>query len=342
MTSDTQSIKIIEIRDGMKEFNGIVANKNINFFLNKGEVHSLLGENGAGKSTMTKVMSGVYKLTEGQLYVDGESIIFTTPSEALKKGIAMVFQENSLVPEMTVSQNIYLGTEKMFNRLRELNIRAGRFLHSLNFKVEPSLLVSALGAAQKQMVEIARAVHHNARVIIFDEPTATLTKEEKHHFFGLVARLKRDGVTIVFISHALEEALAISDRITVLRDGEIVDSDTAENFNREKIVKAMIGRDLSDSAYSEESKKKKLTRSAGKKSLEVENISMGSLVRNSTFSVFSGQVTGVFGLVGSGRTEMMKIIAGIIKRDVFHGGNIQLDGRYIRYRVPPLMMGLFM
>ena len=128
--------------------------------------------------------------------------------------------------------------------------------------------------------------------------------------------------------------MAISDRITVLRDGEIVDSDTAENFNREKIVKAMIGRDLSDSAYSEESKKKKLTRSAGKKSLEVENISMGSLVRNSTFSVFSGQVTGVFGLVGSGRTEMMKIIAGIIKRDVFHGGNIQLDGRYIRYRVP--------
>jgi len=127
MTSDTQSIKIIEIRDGMKEFNGIVANKNINFFLNKGEVHSLLGENGAGKSTMTKVMSGVYKLTEGQLYVDGESIIFTTPSEALKKGIAMVFQENSLVPEMTVSQNIYLGTEKMFNRLRELNIRAGGF-----------------------------------------------------------------------------------------------------------------------------------------------------------------------------------------------------------------------
>lgn len=334
MTSDTQSIKIIEIRDGMKEFNGIVANKNINFSLNKGEVHSLLGENGAGKSTMTKVMSGVYKLTEGQLYVDGEPIIFATPSEALKRGIAMVFQENSLVPEMTVSQNIYLGTEKMFNRLRELNIRAGRFLHSLNFKVEPSLLVSALGAAQKQMVEIARAVHHNARVIIFDEPTATLTKEEKHHFFGLVERLKRDGVTIVFISHALEEALAISDRITVLRDGEIVDSDTAENFNREKIVKAMIGRDLSDSAYSEGSKRKKLTRSAGKKSLEVENISMGSLVRNSTFSVFSGQVTGVFGLVGSGRTEMMKIIAGIIKRDVFHGGNIQLDGRYIRYRVP--------
>ena len=264
MTSDTQSIKIIEIRDGMKEFNGIVANKNINFSLNKGEVHSLLGENGAGKSTMTKVMSGVYKLTEGQLYVDGEPIIFTTPSEALKKGIAMVFQENSLVPEMTVSQNIYLGTEKMFNRLRELNIRAGRFLHSLNFKVEPSLLVSALGAAQKQMVEIARAVHHNARVIIFDEPTATLTKEEKHHFFGLVERLKRDGVTIVFISHALEEALAISDRITVLRDGEIVASDTAENFNREKIVKAMIGRDLSDSAYSEGSKRKKETRIAGK------------------------------------------------------------------------------
>lgn len=334
MTSLPLDETIIEIRGGSKEFHGVTANKNINFALRRGEVHALIGENGAGKSTLTKIMCGVYQLSQGTLHVDGKITQFATPADALKSGIAMVFQENSLVPGMTVSQNIYLGTEKTFNRLRELNIRAGRFLHSLNFQVEPNLLVSALGAAQKQMVEIARAVHHNARVIIFDEPTATLTPEEKHHFFGLVERLKLDGVTIVFISHALEEALMISDKITVLRDGEIIDSDTSINFDRERIVKAMIGRDLSESAYAENNKQKKTIRPAGKKTLEVQNISMGSMVRNSTFSVFSGQITGVFGLVGSGRTEMMKIISGVIKRDFFHGGNILLDGKYVRYRVP--------
>ena len=325
---------IFKIINGTKDFHGVNAIKDINFALKKGEIHSLLGENGAGKSTMTKVVSGVYQLSSGTVMFEDKEVIFTTPSEALSNGVVMVFQENSLVPNMTVSQNLYLGAESFYNSLARLNIRASRFLQSLNFNVDPNLLVSQLGAAQKQMVEIARAVHHKAKVIIFDEPTATLTPEEKHHFFGLMERLKADGVSIVFISHALEEALQNSDRITVLRDGEIIETDEAKKFTRERIVKAMIGRDLSDSAYASKKEISSSPRKRGQKTLEVENLSMGSMVRNSTFSAYAGQITGVFGLVGSGRTEMMKVVSGVYKRDIFHGGNILLEGRYTRYLVP--------
>ena len=326
--------EVFKIVNGAKDFHGVQAIKNVNFSLLKGEIHSLLGENGAGKSTMTKVVAGVYQLSSGELYFESKKATFNTPSEALKNGIVMVFQENSLVPNMTVSQNLYLGAEKYFNSLARLNIRASRFLQSLNFNVDPNLLVSQLGAAQKQMVEIARAVHHNAKVIIFDEPTATLTPEEKHHFFSLMQRLKVQGVSIVFISHALEEALQNSDRITVLRDGEIIETDLASKFTRERIVKAMIGRDLSDSAYAGSGGSKRKSRDRGEKVLEVENLSMGSMVKNSTFSAYSGQITGVFGLVGSGRTEMMKVVSGVYKRNIFHGGNILLNGKYVRYLVP--------
>ncbi len=333
MTSRQPINPIVEIQDGFKDFHGAIANADINFKLMPGEVHALLGENGAGKSTMTKCMAGVYRLSSGTVLIDGKQVEFRAPSDGLAAGIAMVFQETSLVPTMTVAQNIYLGDEKAFNRLRKINIAAQQFLQSLNFHVEPTLLVEGLGAAQRQMVEIARAVHHNARVIVFDEPTAALTPEEKHHFFGLVKRLRHSGVSIIFISHALEEALDLSDRITVLRDGRITDSGPTADFDRERIVRAMIGRDLTGSAYST-SEENRCLRPQGNKMLSVENLSMGSIVRNSSFSVFGGQITGVFGLIGSGRTEMMKIVAGIYKRDFFHGGNVLLNGRYIRYRVP--------
>ncbi|EAB6718393.1 sugar ABC transporter ATP-binding protein, partial [Salmonella enterica subsp. enterica] len=220
-------------------------------------------------------------------------------------GIAMVFQETSLVPSLTVAQNIYLGKERFLNRLRGIYISAQQFLQSLNFNVDPTVLVSQLGAAQKQMVEIARAVHHKARVIIFDEPTATLTPEEKHHFFALVKRLKSEGVSIVFISHALEEALVISDRITVLRDGQHVVTDNVAAFDRDKIITFMVGRKLTEEIYQSG---KRSARSYGRKTLSVQNLSMGRMVRNTSFSVYSGQITGLFGLIGSGRTETAKII----------------------------------
>ncbi len=333
MTSETQN-PVIEIQGGTKDFHGAIAIEDIDFQLQLGEVHSLLGENGAGKSTLTKIIAGAHQLSKGQLFVDGTQVNFANPGEALDNGIAMVFQENSLVPTMTVAQNIFLGDEKLFNGLRKLNIAAQQFLQSLNFHVDPTLLVSALGAAQRQMVEIARAVHHNARVIIFDEPTATLTPEEKHHFFGLVNRLRENDVSLVFITHALEEALDISDTITVLRDGRIVDTGKGAEFDRGRIVRAMIGRDLSNSAYAEINAENRITRPTKEKVVSVENLSMGAAVRNTSFSVFSGQITGVFGLIGSGRTEMMKIIAGVYKRDLFHGGNVILKNKEVRYRVP--------
>ena len=223
---------IIELKGVGKEFFGVAALDDVNFTLERGEVHSLLGENGAGKSTLTKIIAGVYKATTGEVLFEGKEFFFANPAEALKNGIAMVFQETSLVPSLTVAQNLYLGNEKFLNRLRGIYISAQQFLQSLNFGVDPTVYVSQLGAAQKQMVEIARAVHHKAKVIIFDEPTATLTPEEKYHFFSLIRRLKRDGVSIIFISHALEEALEISDRITILRDGNHIATDRASAFDR--------------------------------------------------------------------------------------------------------------
>jgi simple sugar transport system ATP-binding protein len=324
---------IVEMRKVTKAYRGVPAVREVDFDLRKGEIHALLGENGAGKSTLTKVMAGVVTATSGTMLWHGKEVIFSSPFEALEQGIAMVFQETSLVPSMTVAQNLYLGEEKFLNRLRGIYIAAQQFLQSLNFPVDPTATVASLGAAKRQMVEIARAVHHNAQVIIFDEPTATLTPEEKRHFFALMRRLKARGVSIVFISHALEEALAHADRITILRDGELVATDDARNFDREKIVRAMVGRTLSGEIYRSRRDVEQL-RKPGRKVLSVQDISMSNVVRNTSFSIYEGQITGVFGLIGSGRTETFKVISGIYKRDFLRGGDIELEGKPVRYYVP--------
>lgn len=323
---------IVELRSATKEYRGVPAVKDVSFTLHRGEVHALLGENGAGKSTLTKMIAGVVQPSSGEVWIEGEKVALDTPSDALKRGIAMVYQETSLVSSLTVAQNIYLTDDRHFHRLRGIYIAGQQFLQSLNFHVDPTAMVSALGAGQKQMVEIARAVHHNAKVIIFDEPTATLTPEEKHQFFSLVERLKLRGVSIIFISHALEEALSIADTITVMRDGEHVVTAPASEFDREKIVRAMVGRTLTGELYG--SHKERVARQAGEKVLSVQNLSMGNVVRNTSFSVFAGQITGMFGLIGSGRTEAAKVVAGVLKRDLFHGGQVRLNGKPVRYRVP--------
>ncbi len=235
------------------------------------------------------------------------------------------------MPTMTVAQNLFLGQEKFYNRLRGIYIAAQQFLQSLNFDVTPTATVSGLGAAKKQMVEIARAVLHKAKVIIFDEPTASLTPEEKKYFFDLVRDLKKRGVSIIFISHALEEALLLADRITVLRDGKHVVTDEAAKFDRAAIVQAMVGRDLSNTLYGA---RKASIRPAGARVLTVQNLKMAPMVKNNSLSVFAGQITGVFGLVGAGRTETFKIVSGVLKRDFFHGGEILLHDKPVRYRVP--------
>ena len=325
------TVPLVEMTAITKEYRGVPAVKNVNFTVMPSEVHALLGENGAGKSTLTKIIAGVTGASSGSVKVGGREVAFRSPAEALANGVAMVFQETSLVPSMTVAQNLYLGNENFFNRLRGLTIAAQQFLQTLNFNVDPLAMVANLGAAQKQMVEIARAVLQKARLIIFDEPTATLTPEEKRYFFALLQRLKRDGVAVVFISHAIEEALMIADRITILRDGELVVTDQAKAFDRDKIIQAMVGRTLSGALYQRHDSK---VRPAGAKVLSVQNLSMGAMVRNTSFTVYAGQVTGVFGLIGSGRTEAAKIVAGILKRNFFHGGEVRLEDRPVTYRLP--------
>ena len=322
---------ILELRQATKKYAGVPAIDSVDFALRTGEIHAIVGENGAGKSTLTKVMAGVVNLTSGQMLVDGREVNPRTPHEALQLGVAMVFQETSLVPTMTVAQNLYLGQESYFNRLRGIYIAAQQFLQSLQFDVDPTAVVSLLGAAKKQMVEIARAVLHNAKVIIFDEPTASLTPEEKKYFFDLVYNLKARGVSVIFISHALEEALLVSDRITILRDGKHVVTDDKANFDRARIVQAMVGRDLSQTLYGQ---RKGSVRAQGKRVLSVQNLRLAARVTNNSLSVFAGQITGVFGLVGSGRTETFKVVAGVIKRDFMHGGEVLLNDRPVRYFVP--------
>jgi simple sugar transport system ATP-binding protein len=325
------SDNILELRKATKLYSEVPAIDGVNFELCRGEIHALVGENGAGKSTLTKVMAGVVTLTSGSMLIDGRPVAPRSPLEARHLGVAMVFQENSLVPTMTVAQNLFLGQERFYNRLRGIYIAAQQFLQSLNFDVTPTATVGMLGAAKKQMVEIARAVLHQAKIIIFDEPTASLTPEEKKYFFDLVRDLKRRGVSIVFISHALEEALLLADRITVLRDGKHVVTDDAAKFDRARIVQAMVGRDLSNTLYGA---RKARVRPPGVRALTVQNLKMAPIVKNNSLSVFAGQITGVFGLVGAGRTETFKIVAGVLKRDFVHGGEIFLGDRPVRFRVP--------
>jgi simple sugar transport system ATP-binding protein/ribose transport system ATP-binding protein len=334
---------VLRIVAGSKVYGGIHAIDQVDFDLRPGEIHAVLGENGAGKSTLCKAISGAIELSSGDYILAGQKVSFSSPGEALKNGVAMVYQETSLVPSMTVAQNLELGMEKLFTVYRKINIAAQQSQQALNFNVDPLALVETLGTAKRQMVEIARAVRRQAQVIIFDEPTASLTPEEIQHLFHLLDRLRSQGVGIIFISHALEEALRIADRITVLRDGKLVHTGPADQLDRAAIVRMMVGRDLAASHYaaveSEGTPDIATPPPSGqmaerRRVLVVENVTMGSVVKNMSFSVYEGEVIGIAGLVGSGRTEIAHIICGARKRNFLRGGLIYLNGRPIRYRVP--------
>ncbi len=328
---------LLQIIQGSKIYGGLHAIEGVDFDLRVGEIHALLGENGAGKSTLCKAIAGAITLTSGDYLIDGRKVDFKSPREALHGGVAMVYQESSLVPSMTVAQNLELGMEKLFTIYSKINIAATQSLQSMNFNVDPLTLVENLGTAKRQMVEIVRAVRHNAKVFIFDEPTASLTPEEMQHLFHLLNTLKGRGAGIIFISHALEEALAIADRITVLRDGKLVSTSPAKAMTRDQLVRMMIGRDVTATYYAthmaDESGPRRST-ARGERVLSVENVTMGGVVKNMSFSVFEGEVVGMFGLVGAGRSEIAHIICGARKRNFLRGGMIYLRDKPIRYRVP--------
>jgi ABC-type sugar transport system ATPase subunit len=324
---------VLSVSNGSKIYGGVHAIEGVDFDLYYGEVHALVGENGAGKSTLCKAIAGAIRLTSGTYCVDGKPVDFQSPRDALAAGICMVYQETSLVPTMTAAQNIELGSEKLLTRFRTLNIQAQQLLQSLNFHVDPATPVALLGTAKRQMVEIARAIYNKARIIIFDEPTASLTPEEIVHFFNLVRDLRARGVAVIYISHALEESLKISDRITVLRDGKLVITAKTAEMTREKLVRHMVGRDITQTHYAAH-RDGKPRHKATEKVLAVENVTMGLVVKNMSFSVYAGEVVGIAGLIGSGRTEIAKIIYGALKRNLINGGMIYLRGKPIRYRVP--------
>lgn len=321
---------IISLENVTKSYGGINALENATFELYPGEIHALAGENGAGKSTLCKLIAGVIAPSDGILRINGEVVKFTAPKDASKHGISMVYQETSLVPQLTVAQNMVLGRESTFNSVRKVRNAARQVLQRLNFKVDPSQLAGSLSTAKRQMVEIARAVLNQARVIILDEPTAALTPEETDHLFDLMKTLQADGVAMIFISHALEEALNHSDRISVLRNGHLMITDQASEFDRNSLIHHMIGEDLDEHLHVPKTSHK--VRSA-LPVLQVENIRMGSMVNNMSFSIFPGQITGIAGLIGSGRSEVAKVIMGHTKRN-FGGGRIWLDGREVRYSLP--------
>ena len=328
---------LLQIVNGSKVYGGLHAIDGVNFELRPGEIHALLGENGAGKSTLCKAIAGAIELTSGDYLIEGRRVSFASPKEALEGGVAMVYQESSLVPSMTVAQNLELGMEKWVTVYSKINIAATQSLQSMNFNVDPLVLVENLGTAKRQMVEIVRAVRHNAQVFIFDEPTASLTPEETQHLFHLLNTLKEKGAGIIFISHALEEALNIADRITVLRDGKLVATVPAKEVTRDSLVRMMVGREETAAQYAThgaDASAPKPHAQRGDKVLSVENVTMGSIVKNMSFSVFNGEVVGIFGLVGAGRSEIAQIVSGARKRNFLRGGMIYLRDKPIRYRVP--------
>jgi ABC-type sugar transport system ATPase subunit len=329
-----KEIPIIKIEKGCKVYSNVYAIRDIDFELYKGQVHALAGENGAGKTTLVKPLAGAIELTSGRLLFEGVERSFKSPAESLKAGIATVYQSSGLVPTLTVAQNIELGRSKILTGLSSLVIRTQQILTALNFDVDASATVNKLGAGQKQMVEIARAVSWNAKVIIFDEPTASLAPEEKEHFFDIIRNLQKKNIGVIYISHALEESLEIADRITVLRDGQLVITDKAESFTRESLIKAMVGRDVAKTHYVRLKQSDKIKSKKRKKVLSVQNIIQGTVVKNLSFSLYEGEIVGMAGLVGSGRTEVAKVITGIVKRQFLYGGMIYFNGKPIRYRTP--------
>lgn len=321
---------LLQISSASKIYGGIYALDGIDFDVRPGEIHALLGENGAGKSTLSKIIAGAIPLSAGKLIFEGRERRFDSPADSLGLGIVMVYQETSLIPTMTVAQNLRLGTEAWIASHRSIEEEARDLLASLDFDVDPVALVAGLGTAKRQMVEIARAVRRKARLILFDEPTASLTPHEVSGFFRLARSLRDRGVGVVFVTHALEEALEISDRVTVLRDGRLVQTGPSASLDRQALVRLMVGRDVPAAVSTERAKRS----DRGPARLVLEEVTAGGgAVRNVSFALHAGEVVGFAGLVGSGRTEIAKVAAGVMSRDP-SGGRILLNGMPVNHRSP--------
>lgn len=319
---------ILEAKEITKKFTGVTALNNVSFTINGGEVHALIGENGAGKSTLMKVLSGIYEPNSGGICHQQEDVMFSSPKDARDRGILLVHQELSLSPELSVAENIYLGAwpTNRFGVLNKkaLNEQAKTALDSLGCDFGPNVRVGTLSIAKQQMVEIARTQAFNANVVIFDEPTASLTDTEKNQLFITISKLRKRGVAIVYISHKMDEIFEISDRITVLRDGETQGTVNTQDVSVGEVTKMMIGRDLDQFFHRAKSK-------IGREMLKVKGLSKNGLFSDINFTVRAGEVLGLYGLIGAGRSEVAETIFAVRRPD---SGEIIFDGEVAIFSSP--------
>lgn len=301
-----------------KRFPGVTALDGVSFDVRAGEVHAFMGENGAGKSTLMKIGAGIHRPDEGHIEVEGQRVSLSKPSDATDLGIHTVFQELTVLPNLDIGQNLLIGQEPMRGGMwldrSALYAHAQAILDHLDIKLDARTPISALSAGQRQMVEIARACGETPKILVLDEPTSSLGRQEEELLFDLVDRLRADGVGIVYITHRMSEVFRLADRITVLRDGKHVVTGDAQDFTREKLIAAMVGRAVDE-------RRSGIEASDLPVALRVEGLSRGSAVRDISLDLHTGEVLGVAGLMGAGRTELARLMAGVDQPD---GGTMRL------------------
>lgn len=312
---------LLEMKGIIKRFNGAAVLKEVDFSVEAGEVHALMGENGAGKSTLIKILTGIYPKDGGEIFWMGQPVEINNRNDASKLGISVIYQELSLIPTLTVMQNVMLGKEE--SRLGIVNSRKMRkkvkdLIDKYGFGIKTDAIVETLTIAQRQTVEILKALSEESKLIIMDEPTASLSTKESDALFKIVEQLRDDGVSVIYISHRLEEVYRLSDRLTVLRDGVREAVLTKEQIIPADVVRLMIGKDLSESTASQN-----LRVSATPVKLKVENLSRKGIFKNISFEIHEGEIVGFAGLVGAGRTEVMRCIYGA---DPYDSGIIEFEG----------------
>ena len=328
MTESVEHKPILEARHISKSFSGPLVLKDVNFSISPGKVTALIGENGAGKSTLMKVLSGVHTDYEGQIMLQGKPIHFQNPRQAQQAGISIILQELNVLPNLTIAENIFLGREPETKlgtvNERRLNEDSEQYIEMLRMDVAPDTPVSSLKVAQQQLVEIAGALSYDAKILIMDEPTSALSDNEIEILFNIIREYKKQGGAVVYISHKLEELFEISDEIVVMRDGEIVDQGSTKTFNRDRIIKGMVGREARKAFSREKSQKGEEIFRVSNFELNLKRETGDCNIRNINFSVHSGEIVGIFGLMGAGRSELLEGVFGAFPKD--SNGEIVIGG----------------
>ncbi len=328
--SPTDNQSLLKLEGISKSFPGVRALHNVHLDVSRGEVHALLGENGAGKSTLVKILSGAYMRDGGEIIWEGRPIHIHTPKEAQDLGISIIYQEFNLVPQLSIAENVWISREPLRQRAlrwidwKEMHRQTQALLDELHLDLDPRRPVAGLGVAQQQMVEIAKALSLDAKLLIMDEPTSALTGTEIKQLFSVIRRLKARGVAVVFISHQLDQVFEICDRGTVLRDGEYIATVQLADTAEEEIIRLMVGRTL-DQQYP------KLPARRGAEALRVERLNRAGALHDINFSAYSGEILGIAGLVGAGRTELMRAIFGA---DPIDSGRIIIFGQATDVKSP--------